>query len=248
MEINRTVMKQEAKGLIVNTSPSPILVGLVYVFLVYVLNYLSTRLIGLQVNTNDYYNAMMSGDYTYFQSLIQNYHPGTAASLLNLAVEIMLMILAAGFVIYVLNVVRHYTAGFGNLFDGFGIFFRILWLTILTGIFIFLWSLLLVIPGIIAAYRYRMALYLLLDNPDMSAYQCISESKRMMAGHKGELFVLDLSFLGWYILTVIPFVTIWVTPYTQTTYAVYYDTLRANLGYALPVDDLASGGDGNANK
>lgn len=85
-------------------------------------------------------------------------------------------------------------------------------MTILTGIFIFLWSLLLIIPGIIAAYRYRMALYLLLDNPNMSVYQCIRESKRMMVGHKAELFVLDLSFLGWYILSAVPFVSIWVTP------------------------------------
>lgn len=187
MEINRTTMKREAKGLIAGTNPSPILVGLVFVFIVYVLNYLSTHLVGIQVNTDEYYNAMMSGDYAYFQRLIQSYHPGAVAWLLNFAIQVMVTILSAGFVIYVLNVVRHYTACFGNLFDSFSIFFRVLWLTILTGIFIFLWSLLLIIPGIIAAYRYRMALYLLLDNPNMSVYQCIRESKRMMVGHKAEL-------------------------------------------------------------
>ena len=247
MEINRTAMKREAKNLIAGTSPSPILVGLVFVSIVYVLNYLSTHLVGIQVNTDDYYNAMMSGDYAYFQQLIRNYHPGAAAWLLDLAIQIMVIILSAGFVIYALNAVRHFTACFGNLFDSFAIFFRVLWLTILTGIFILLWSLLFVLPGIIAAYRYRMALYLLLDNPSMSPYQCIRESKRMMAGHKGELFVLDLSFLGWYILSAVPFVSIWVTPYTQITYAVYYDTLRANLGYAMPVGTPVSDGDDHTN-
>lgn len=124
MEINRTTMKREAKGLIAGTNPSPILVGLVFVFIVYVLNYLSTHLVGIQVNTDEYYNAMMSGDYAYFQRLIQSYHPGAVAWLLNFAIQVMVTILSAGFVIYVLNVVRHYTACFGNLFDSFSIFFR----------------------------------------------------------------------------------------------------------------------------
>lgn len=100
------------------------------------------------------------------------------------------------------------------------------------GIFIALWSLLLVVPGIIAAYRYRMALFLLLDNPEKSALACISESKRMMTGRKAELFVMDLSFIGWYILEIIPFVSIWVTPYTQLSYVIYYEALRNSAGYA----------------
>ena len=242
MELNRAAMKGEAKQLIGHASPSPILVGLVFALIAYVLNYLSTRLVGVQVNPDDYYNALSTGNYAYFQNLLASYHPGASAEALDVAIRIMLLILSAGFALYSLNVVRHYSAGFGNLFDGFGIFFRVLWLMVLMGIYILLWMLLLVVPGIIAAYRYRMALYLLLDHPEWSPNRCIGESKRMMAGHKGELFVLDLSFLGWYILAMVPFVTVWVTPYTQLTYAVYYDTLRANLGYARPEEPPMEGG------
>lgn len=120
-------------------------------------------------------------------------------------------------------------ACFGNLLDGFGMFFRIIWLDILQTVFITLWSLLFIVPGIIAEYRYRLALYLLLDHPEMSAMDCIRESKRIMSGNKGQLFVLDLSFIGWWILAGIPivglFVRVWVVPYTQMTYALYYTTL-----------------------
>ena len=84
-------------------------------------------------------------------------------------------------------------------------------------------------PGIIAAYRYRQAIYLLIDHPEMSVMDCIRESKRMMAGHKWELFVLDLSFIGWGFLSSLAMigwlVRIYTTPYFGLTYALYYEAL-----------------------
>jgi len=238
MELNRPALKTEARRLIDTSKPSPILVGLVLMLITYVLNSLSLKLTGIQMDPTEYQNAIMNGTMAeYVQSIFRNYHPGAAAVILDAAIRIMLLMLSAGFTIFVLNTVRHYKAGYGNLFDSFGIFFKLLWLFILEYLFIILWTLLLVVPGIIAAYKYRMALYLMLDNPEMSAMQCISESKKMMSGHKWELFVLDLSFIGWYILEIIPFVSIWVEPYTQLTYGVYYNTLRGMLGYALPAGE-----------
>ena len=93
-------------------------------------------------------------------------------------------------------------------------------------LFTALWSMLFVIPGIVASYRYRQALYLLLDHPEMGIMECIRESKRLMRGHKAELFVLDLSFIGWALLSIIPFVSVYTLPYTESTYALYYDQLR----------------------
>ena len=253
MDMNRTAMKNEAKGLIARSSPSPILIGLVYAMITYILGLLSTQLTGIRVDPNEYYNALMAADYSYFQRVLQSYNPGAAAWILDAAIQIMLLILSAGFTIFILNTIRHYAAGFGNLFDGFAIFLRVLWLTILLFVFVFLWSLLLVVPGIIAIYKYRLAMYLLLDHPEMSPYQCIRDSGKMMSGHKWQLFVLDLSFLGWYILLIIPFTTIWVTPYTQLTYAIFYDNLRGALGYAAPAGEPApddrsnNGGDGSNN-
>ena len=113
-----------------------------------------------------------------------------------------------------------------NLMDGFQSFLKIIGLNIITGIFTFLWSLLFIIPGIVAAYRYRQALYLLLDHPEMGIFECIRESKRLMRGHKAELFILDLSFIGWALLSIIPFVSVYTLPYTESTYALYYSMLR----------------------
>ena len=73
----------------------------------------------------------------------------------------------------------------------------------------------------------RQALYLLLDHPEMGVTECIRESKRLMRGHKAELFILDLSFIGWALLSVIPFVSIYTIPYTEATYALYYCQLAA---------------------
>jgi uncharacterized membrane protein len=123
-------------------------------------------------------------------------------------------------------------AGFGELFDGFGMFFKFLWLNILIGIFTFLWSLLFVIPGIVASYRYRMAIYIMIDNPEFSAMECIRRSKAMMAGRKWELFVLDLSFIGWGLLTAIPFVSLYVSPYIEITVANYYNALSGYIPQA----------------
>ena len=131
---------------------------------------------------------------------VQEAMPTPTALLLGLAIQIVTIVLGGGFAIFCLRTVRGMEASYWNIFDAFGMFFRVLWLYILESVFIFLWSLLFVFPGIIAYYRYRQALYLLLEHPEMSALQCISESKRIMRGHKGELFVMDLSFIGWGIL------------------------------------------------
>ena len=131
-----------------------------------------------------------------------------------------------------------------DVFAGFKYFVKCGAMYFLMALFQFLWSILFIIPGIIAAYRYRLALYLLLDHPEMSAMDCIRESKRIMSGNKGQLFVLDLSFIGWWILAGIPivglFVRVWVVPYTQMTYALYYTTLTGtNAPGAIPGDGSA---------
>lgn len=92
------------------------------------------------------------------------------------------------------------------------------------GLFIFLWSLLLVIPGIVAAYRYAMAEYIMLENPGMGALEAIKESKRLMDGNKSRLFCLDLSFIGWDILGMITLGIgmIFVRPYENAAHAAFY--------------------------
>ena len=94
-------------------------------------------------------------------------------------------------------------------------------------LFCFLWSLLFVIPGIVKAYAYSMAFYVKADHPDYDWKHCINESKRLTKGYKGALFVLDLSFIGWYIVGALCFGvgTFWVTPYAEATKAHFYQNL-----------------------
>lgn len=99
---------------------------------------------------------------------------------------------------------------------------------LLTNILIFLWSLLLVIPGIIKAYAYRMVPYILADNPNIGVRKAIDLSEEMTRGHKFDMFILDLSFIGWYLLGAL-FVGVgilFVLPYEDATNAELYLVLR----------------------
>ena len=91
-----------------------------------------------------------------------------------------------------------------DIFLGFERFGKALGLLVVQGIFIFLWSLLFIIPGIIAAIRYSQAFFILADDPSKGVMQCISESKSMMRGNKMKYFLLQLSFIGWMILAGLP--------------------------------------------
>ncbi len=99
---------------------------------------------------------------------------------------------------------------------------------LLSALFTFLWSLLLVVPGIIAMIRYSQTFYIINDNPEMSGSDAIKKSKDMMKGHKGEYFVLLLSFFPWYLLGCVTFglAYLWVGPYVYQTLANYYEELK----------------------
>ena len=117
-----------------------------------------------------------------------------------------------------------------DLFTGFDDFWAAFKVTFLSGLYIFLWSLLFVIPGIVKTYAYSMSMFVLAENKGMSANECITASKEMTQGYKMELFVLDLSFIGWMLLGSITFgiAYIWVAPYMQATRANAYNTLKHN--------------------
>ena len=211
-----------------------ILAALIVFALGLLISTLSSYLMGADRLTTALTNAAQFGAEAVEQAYIsffEHYSVSAVAVVLVVALEIMSYMVSVGFVIFSLHVSRDETAEIGNLFDGFGIFFRALWLAILQGLFVFLWSLLLFVPGIVAAYRYRQAIYLLLDHPEKSAWQCLRESGALMRGHKWELFVLDLSFLGWMLLSAMfaP-VSIWLDPYRAITNANYYNRLVGAQG------------------
>lgn len=106
-------------------------------------------------------------------------------------------------------------------------------------LYTFLWSLLFIIPGIIKAYEYQMIPYLLAEHPDMPKDQAFAMSRQMMKGQKWRAFVLDLSFLGWSILSLFTLGILglfYVNPYKYSTKAALYETLR----YGQPADFAAN--------
>ena len=99
----------------------------------------------------------------------------------------------------------------------------------LRDLFRFLWGLLLIVPGIIKRYSYRMAPYILADHPELSGTEVLTLSRQMMNGHKWKTFMLDLSFLGWNILSALTFGLLgvfYVNPYRQCTNAELYRELK----------------------
>ena len=116
----------------------------------------------------------------------------------------------------------------GDVFNGFNSMGKALWLQIITNFFTAMWTLLLIVPGIIKSYSYSMAFYILADNPELTAREALSKSKEMMNGHKFDLFVLHLSFIGWSILTGITFglAGIYTVPYINATMANFYNSIK----------------------
>ena len=104
------------------------------------------------------------------------------------------------------------------------------WGMFLMSIFIFLWTLLLIIPGIVKCFSYAMTPYILEEHPELSANEAIDHSRAMMKGHKFDLFWLILSFIGWMILCVFTLGLgfFWLIPYMQTSVASFYEDVKAD--------------------
>lgn len=132
-----------------------------------------------------------------------------------------------GLVIFFIGIARKEGPSISEIFNGFSHFLKAFGVYFFMGLFSLLWSLLLVIPGIIAYYRYSQAYYILQDNPDIGALEAIRSSKELMKGRKWKLFVLHLSFIGWALLCLLTLGIgfLWLTPYFMVTEAHFYDEI-----------------------
>ena len=236
MMINRILQKQKAKELIRTTKPSMVLAGLIYVLLSVLIGWLSLRLTGVDSDTAmKAMELLNNGKTDAAMTLISRSAPGAGASLIDMLLHLALGVVGAGFTLFTLNAVRRAGPVFGNLLDGFGMMPRLLFLLVLEYVFIVLWSLLFIIPGVVAAYRYSFAVCIMLDHPEYSAMECIRRSKEMTRGYKWQLFILDLSFILWWIASMIPgagyIVQIYFTPYKEAVHVLYYEEVRLNDGY-----------------
>ena len=162
---------------------------------------------------------------------ISGYKDGSAIlHLIGLVLSILALPLYWGYQTLFLGAIRGGEATAKDLFEGYNkeLFPRVLTTTLLYYVYIILWSLLLLIPGCIKAYSYAMTPYILKDNPEMKNNAAIEESMRMMDGHKLELFILDLSFIGWAILSLLTcgIGFLWLAPYMSMAHVNFYEDLK----------------------
>ena len=125
-------------------------------------------------------------------------------------------------------------ADLGSIGIGFGNYVHNFITLFLNDLFIALWTLLLIIPGIVKSYSYRMVPYILVDHPELSPTETITLSRKMMDGQKFDAFVLDLSFIGWFILSVLTLGLVgvfWYSPYKYNTNAALYLVLKKNVEF-----------------
>lgn len=184
--------------------------------------------------------SILKGEQS-IQHLIEQIPPGIflalgAAVLFGLVLGICILILVSNVAqvgcnrYFIEN--REHKTNIGQVFYGFqgGRYTSIVWIMFLKGLYIFLWSLLFWIPGIIKTYSYLMVPYIVAENSDLDKSRVFKISRQMMRGHKWEAFVLELSFIGWNILGAMTggiVNLLYVNPYIHATYAEFYSALKA---------------------
>lgn len=123
--------------------------------------------------------------------------------LANLTLEVCISFLLSGVACIFLNMLRSGEFNLGSFKEGYKGSGRTFFTVLLMNVYIFAWSSLFIIPGIVATFKYSLTMYILRDNPELNPNDCISRSKELMYGYKGYLFGLYLSYLGWIVLSVI---------------------------------------------
>lgn len=197
--------------------------------------------------------------YVNIATVINRDDPSTTVGYSSSVITLLLIpftIAASG---YYLNHIRGFNPEWKSLYkEGIDNYGSYLVTGVLVNVFTVLWSLLFVVPGIIKALAYSQANYVIHDNPRLKGKEAIEISKRMTNGFKGDLFSMYLSFIGWYILVGLTggILSIYVTPYVETTAAMYYENLKrysiengivAPEAFGIaPVTGGAQGGNGDS--
>jgi hypothetical protein len=245
----RVKLKSSAKFIMRQNAKSVYLIGFIFITINTVISYLSELVLGLDRMYAEM-NAAISSGYVYtfpieaYDEFIARLTPFDGA--LTLALIIISSIIEVGYVVVNIRMTRGQRAEVKTLFDGFAFAIKIICLKAVIAFFTFLWSLLLFVPGVIASLRYSMAIYILADDPAKGVFECIRESKQMMRGRKLDLFLLELSFLGWSFVggfinilsaflfrLTLPIFMIWLQPYISLTLANFYNQVSGRAPLLL---------------
>lgn len=240
MLLDRISIKNEAKGIVRNASVSAYLFTLLFLALSWLLAGTSDY---VSLNEELVYNIYCATGVDLSFLILHRAFPALLVTFVSILTALLGMLLDTGYILYHLGIRRGEEMPYLTLFDSFSFAGKVILLYIVQYIFIFLWSLLFVIPGIIAAYRYRFAYYNLCENPDMGVMEALNMSKAQTNGFKWQLFVLDLSFIGWNILVglTLGILDIWVAPYIAQSNIAFFQEIKKIKGVGFfpprPEDD-----------
>lgn len=157
---------------------------------------------------------------------------------------LMSMILGYGYRVYALLRSRGLPAGFRDVIPPTRFMLRIFVIMVLTGLAVAVGSVFFVVPGLILSYRYRLAVYVMYDNPELGAIACMKKAAELSRGHKMRIFKLDISFLGWEIanqfvaaIAMVPVLELLVRPYREVANAMLYNDI-AGIPYAVQTPEV----------
>ena len=177
MQLDTGAIKAESRSLLRTGEVNPFRMTLFYLLITLVLD---------MINSGVSYMIDSAGGFTVL-----------SFSFVSILVGLVALVLNAGYYCYCFGILRREEMPYESLFDAFPFAGKVILLSIVEGVFIFLWSMLFVIPGIIAAYRYSFAMLNLCENPELGVMEALNLSKQQTFGYKWQLFVLQLSFIGY---------------------------------------------------
>ena len=235
---NRAEIKAEARQLIHTARISPLLMTAAFMAIGFVLD----RLTDLVENGSLFFSWEYR--WTYLQAVASQDFSDLEAMLLSIPemvspvfffsvlISLVTLILQAGYIVYCMGIRQGLEMPFSTLAEGLSVAGKLIWCWLQVTVKTFLWSLLFIIPGIVAGYRYRFAYYNLLTDPSLSAGGAIRLSCQQTMGRKADLFILDLSFIGWSILSsfTLGLLNVWLTPYITLCDLAYFEEAQIRLG------------------
>ena len=245
--IDRKQLKRDARDAMRETRPRPIWVALAVIFILCVTQGLSFAVSGEYDALRAVTEAMRNGETTSLMDVAVTTTTGRFASVITFALDLMTSVISAGFGLYALRLIRRAAPSFGDVFDAFGRFLRVVCVGLVRGfmvsaavmLYAFVMALLLsagldavyaplaalpsLAPLVIILLGYSLADFLAVDEAEYGVFQCLALSRMAMRGHMIERLKLELSFIGWYAACLFPPAALWVYPYVTATRAAYYD-------------------------
>lgn len=223
--MERSVLKMDAKAAMREAVISPYGVTVIYGIILFILSAIQSFL--------DIWKRILDKANGYIDpaQLIAFIGSSIVFFIISFVITTIIQFGYSSFCLKVSN--RDATMSYMDLFSSVRYLLKAIGLSVVTGVLVLLWSLLFIVPGIIAAYRYSQAVFVLVEDPRKGIMQCIQESKDMMVGHKFEFFVLQLSFLLWELMGIFTcgLGYIYVYPYMNVTKANYYNAVKPKTAF-----------------